>query len=40
MLLSMTREEKAFITAAIQIKANHEKEQEKKLKASRPRKGR
>jgi hypothetical protein len=36
MLLSMTREEKAFITACIQIKADNEKEQEKKVK--RPRK--
>jgi hypothetical protein len=34
----MTREEMAFITAAIQIKSDAEKEQEKKMKAKRPRK--
>jgi hypothetical protein len=34
----MSREEKAFITAAIQIKADKEKEAEKKAKANRPRK--
>ena len=38
MLLGMTREEKAFITACIQLKADNEKEQEKKMKAKRPRK--
>lgn len=38
MLLSMTREEKAFVTAAIQIKADKEKEEQKKLKARTPRK--
>ena len=37
-LLSMTREEKAFIMASIQVKADAEKEQEKKMKAKRPRK--
>jgi hypothetical protein len=34
----MSREEKAFITACIQIKADAEKEQEKKMKAKKPRK--
>jgi hypothetical protein len=34
----MTREEKAFITACIQIKTDQEKEQEKKMKAKTPRK--
>jgi len=38
MLLNMTREEKAFIFAAIQIKAEHEKAEEKKMKAKKPRK--
>ena len=38
MLLGMTREEKAFITACIQIKSDAEKEQEKKMKAKKPRK--
>jgi hypothetical protein len=38
MLLSMTREEKAFITACIQIRSDNEKEQEKKMKAKEPRK--
>ena len=38
MLLSMTREEKAFIMASIQIKADAEKKQEQKMKAKRPRK--
>ena len=38
MLLSLTREEKAFITACIQIKAEKEAEQEKKMKAKKPRK--
>jgi len=38
MLLTLSREEKAFITACIQIKADAEKEQEKKMKAKRPRK--
>ena len=34
----MSREEKAFITAAIQIKAEKEKEAEKKAKSKMPRK--
>jgi hypothetical protein len=34
----MSREEKAFITACIQIKSDAEKEQEKKMKAKKPRK--
>jgi hypothetical protein len=34
----MTREEKAFILASVQLKADAEKEQEKKMKAKRPRK--
>ena len=34
----MSREEKAFITACIQIKSENEKEQEKKMKAKTPRK--
>jgi hypothetical protein len=38
MLLTLSREEKAFITAAIQIKAEAEKEAEKKMSAKRPRK--
>jgi hypothetical protein len=38
MLLDLTREEKAFITASIQIKADAEKEQEKKMNAKKPRK--
>jgi hypothetical protein len=38
MLLTLSREEKAFIAAAIQIKADAEKEQEKKMKAKRPHK--
>jgi len=38
MLLTLSREEKAFISACIQIKADAEKEQEKKMKAKRPRK--
>jgi hypothetical protein len=38
MLLNMTREEKAFIIASIQIKSDAEKEQEKKMKAKKPRK--
>jgi hypothetical protein len=38
MLLGMSREEMAFITACIQIKADAEKEQEKKMKAKKPRK--
>ena len=38
MLLNMSREEKAFILAAIQIKADNEKAQEKKLRVKKPRK--
>ena len=38
MLLHMTREEKAFITAAIQIKSEAEKEEQRKMNAKRPRK--
>jgi len=38
MLLSMSREEKAFIMACIQIRADAEKEQEKKMKSKTPRK--
>lgn len=38
MLLGMTREEKAFITACIQIKSDAEKEEQKKIKAKKPRK--
>lgn len=38
MLLNMTREEKAFILAAIQIKADNDKKEQQKLKAKRPRK--
>jgi hypothetical protein len=37
MLLTLSREEKAFITAAIQIKADKEKEAEKKVKKPRKR---
>ena len=39
MLLDMKREEKAFILAAIQIKAENEKAEQKKLK-TKPVKGR
>jgi hypothetical protein len=38
MLLTLSREEKAFIAASIQIKADAEKEADKKMKAKRPRK--
>jgi hypothetical protein len=38
MLLKLSREEKAFIAASIQIKADAEKEADKKMKAKRPRK--
>ena len=38
MLIGMPREEVAFITAAIQIKADKEKEAEKKMNARKPRK--
>lgn len=38
MLLNLTREEKAFIAACIQIRTDAEKEQDKKMKAKRPRK--
>jgi hypothetical protein len=34
----MSREEKAFIIAAIQDKADREKEEQKKMKVSKPRK--
>jgi hypothetical protein len=34
----MTRQEKAFIIAAIQEKAEREKEEQKKMKVSKPRK--
>lgn len=37
MLLNMTREEKAFILASIQIKAEKDEEANKKLKAQKPR---
>ena len=37
MLLNMTREEKAFILAAIQIKAERDEAENKKLKAKSPR---
>jgi hypothetical protein len=37
-LLSLSREEKAFITACIQVKGEAEKEQEKKMNTKRPRK--
>lgn len=37
-LLSMSREEKAFVMAAIQIRGEAEKEQQKKMKAKKPRK--
>jgi hypothetical protein len=43
MLLSMTREEKAFIAASIQLKSDAEKEEQSKMRsksAKRPRKGR
>ena len=39
-LLTMSREEKAFILAAVQIKADEEKKQEKKMNTKRPRKKR
>jgi hypothetical protein len=38
MLLNMSREEKAFILAAIQIKADHEKEERKKMNTKKPHK--
>ena len=38
MLQSMTREEKAFILAAIQIKAENDKKERKKINAKKPRK--
>lgn len=38
MLLNMSREEKAFILAAIQEKADAEKEEQKKMKSHSPRK--
>lgn len=38
MLLDMSREEKAFMLGAIEIKAEAEKEQERKMKANKPRK--
>ena len=39
-LLNMSREEKAFVLAAIEIKAEADKEQEKKMKVKTPRKRR
>ena len=39
MLLDMTREEKAFILAAIQIKADNDKKEQQKMKSKRPHKG-
>jgi hypothetical protein len=36
--LNLSREEKAFVTACIQVKSENEKEQEKKMKAKKPRK--
>jgi hypothetical protein len=38
MLLNMSREEKAFIFAAIQEKVDAEKAEQKKMNAHRPRK--
>jgi hypothetical protein len=38
MLLNMSREEKAFILASIQEKADAEKEERKKINARTPRK--
>ena len=38
MLLDMTREEKAFMLAAIEIKADNDKKEQQKLKSKRPRK--
>ena len=38
MLLDMKREEKAFILAAIQIKADNDKKEQQKMKSKRPRK--
>jgi hypothetical protein len=37
MLLNMSREEKAFILAAIQEKVDAEKEEQKKMNARKPR---
>ena len=37
-LLTLSREEKAFILACIQLKADAEKAQEKKMKVKKPRK--
>ena len=37
-LLNMTREEKAFILASIQIKAERDEADNKKMKAKKPRK--
>jgi hypothetical protein len=38
MLLNMSREEKAFILAAIQLKAEHEEKERKKMNVKKPRK--
>ena len=38
MLLDMSREEKALILAAIQIKADNDKKEQQKMKSKRPRK--
>jgi hypothetical protein len=37
-LFTLTKEEKAFIWAAIQIKSDAEKEESKKIKGKKPRK--
>lgn len=38
MLLDMTREEYAFVTACIQIKSDADKEEQKKIQSKRPHK--
>jgi hypothetical protein len=38
MLLNMSRREKAFILAAIEIKTDNEKKEQAKMKARKPRK--
>jgi len=38
MILNLTREEKAFIAACIQIKAEAEEKENKKMKSKKPRK--
>jgi hypothetical protein len=40
MLLNMTREEKAFISACIQLRSEAEKEEQRKMKAKKPHRGR